>query len=93
MGRCRLTVSKPVLKAPYGFSAGYYSMMKRFPNVLSKSTCAAIPRCPLHIASSALLSAEQEHFSFPCFRVGPVTAVVMSCTQQAGSTRSLLSST
>ena len=42
-GRCRLNVSKPVLKAPPGFSARNYNMMKCFQTLLSVSACAATP--------------------------------------------------
>jgi hypothetical protein len=48
--------------------------------------------CQSHSASSALMSAEQEQFSFPNFQMAPVTTVVMSCTQRVASTRSHLSS-
>jgi len=43
VGRCRLPVSKPVLKveSAYGISALTYNMMKCFETLLSSSTCAA----------------------------------------------------
>jgi hypothetical protein len=44
VGRCRLTLSKPVLKAPMFSALGYNNMMKRLIQLLSNSTCATTSR-------------------------------------------------
>jgi len=47
VGRCKLTVSQPVLEAPV-VSASIYDMIIRFQTLSCVSTCAATPRQAIH---------------------------------------------